>query len=144
MLPKNLQPLFAAMPVEDRQHGMQVLAALQADGATDPPVLQAGLLHDLGKAEAGVGVIHRVARVLLARSLPPLWTRLAGTPTGWRRPYWAVANHPERGAVWVASAGGSDDLIELVRHHENPPPAEWSGTARARWHAALTAADAHL
>lgn len=144
MLPDNLQALFAAMPVEDRRHGLQVMAALRASGTTDLPLLQAGLLHDLGKAEARVGIVHRAARVVLARRAPGVWAWLAGTPTGWRRPFWAVANHPERGAVWIASAGGTDDLVELVRNHEHRLPVEWTGTARGRWHAALAAADAQL
>lgn len=142
VLPPALFALFERMSPEDRQHALDVLGRLRAAGATAPALLQAGLLHDLGKAEAGVGLPHRVARVLLRRTVPPLWRWLAGRPTGWRRPFWAVANHPERGAVWVETEGAAPDVVALIRHHEREAPAEWRGTPLAEWHAALCAADA--
>ena len=144
ILPEPLHQIFRAMPPEDQSHGMAVLAALTADGETDAPLLQAALLHDAGKAEAGVGVLHRSARVLLASTWPALWRRLSAHPTGWRRPFWAVAHHPERGAIWVSASGGSPPLADLVRRHEEDAPAEWSGTPLQRWHAALARADARL
>jgi hypothetical protein len=132
------------MPVEDQRHGLAVLTALEAAGETGAPVLQAALLHDAGKAQAGVGVPQRSLRVLLAKSWPAAWRELTRKPTGWRRGFWAVANHPERGAVWIRSRGGPDELVELVRHHEEPAPERWAGTDLARWHAALARADAEL
>jgi hypothetical protein len=139
-----LHEIFRAMPPEDQSHGIAVLAALTSEGESDAPLLQAALLHDSGKACAGVGVLHRSARVMLSWAWPSLWKWLAGEPTGWRRPFWVVANHPERGAVWVSAAGGGAMLAELVRHHEDEAPAEWSGTPLAEWHAALARADARL
>lgn len=146
ILPAALFDLFLRMPPEDRRHGLEVLARLESDPAVEPardgPLLAAGLLHDLGKAEAGVALPHRVARVLLRPALPPLWRWLSGWPTGWRRPFWAVAHHPERGAIWVQTAGGDPALVELIRHHELEAPPAWRGHDLARWHAALSAADA--
>jgi hypothetical protein len=144
VLPPPLFALFERMPAEDRRHGLQAMAALEAQGQVDTTLLQAALLHDVGKAEAGVGLAHRVARVLLRRAAPPLWRWLSGWPTGWRRPFWAVANHPARGAVWVETQGGSDALVALIRYHESDPPVDWAGTDLARWHAALAAVDARL
>jgi hypothetical protein len=142
VLPGDLFDLFERMPPEDQRHGLAVLALLVGRGETDPPLLQAALLHDLGKAEAGVGLPHRVGRVLLRRRARPLWRWLSGWPTGWRRPFWAIAHHPARGAVWVETAGGGPDLAALIRYHEARPPADWAGTDLARWHAALAWADA--
>jgi len=142
VLPEPLGRLFAAMPAEDRRHGLRVLAGLEAAGERDPLLLQAALLHDVGKAEAGVGLVHRVARVLLARRAGPVWSWLAGWPTGWRRPFWVVANHPARGAVWVEAVGGDPDLAQLIRHHEAEAPPSWVGTPQGRRHAALAAVDA--
>lgn len=141
VLAPELAALFDRMPPEDRQHGLAVLARLRASGADDPVLLGAALLHDLGKAEAGVDLVHRVARVLLSRAAPPLWRWLC-RPTGWRRPFWAVANHPARGAVWVDTVGGGADLCALIRYHEAPAPPAWAGTVQARRHAALRAVDA--
>jgi hypothetical protein len=134
--------VFDAMPVEDRSHGLAVLAALEDQGETDRALLEAALLHDAGKAMARVRIAHRVARVLLASSAPRLWGWLSARPTGWRRPFWVVANHPERGAVWVASRGGEPDLVALIRHHESPAPGGWADTDLGRWHASLAAVDA--
>jgi hypothetical protein len=143
VLPPELARIWAAMPPEDQSHGLSVLEAVKSE-TSDITALQAALLHDAGKAQAGVGIAHRSLRVLLAKRWPGLWLVLAGTPTGWRRPFWAVANHPARGAVWVASAGGSPELAMLVRHHEEDAPAEWAGTDLLRWHACLARADARL
>lgn len=142
VLPPALFALFERMSPEDRQHGLDVLGRLRTAGVTAPPLLQAGLLHDLGKAEAGVGLPHRVARVVLRRSVPPVWRWLSGCPTGWRRPFWAVANHPERGAVWVETEGAAPEVVALIRHHEREAPEAWRGTPLTEWHAALCAADA--
>ena len=142
VLPVDLLALFRQMPPEDRRHALRVLADLRSRGAVAPELLQAGLLHDLGKAGAGVGLIHRVARVVLRRRVPPLWRWLIACPTGWRRPFWVVAHHPERGAVWVETAGAAPEVAALVRHHEQRAPAEWSGTPLAGWHAELAWADA--
>ena len=132
-------PLFPAMPPEDRRHGLAVVATLEAAGWRDQPLLAAALLHDVGKAGGGVGVVPRTARVLL-RGMRPLWGRLAGSPTGWRRPFWVVAHHPERGAVWIEARGGSGQVADLVRYHEAKAPADWGPDMKA-WHSALAAAD---
>ncbi len=142
VLPPALLDLFRRMPAEDRRHALRVLADLRSRGATAPPLLQAGLLHDLGKAGAGVGLVHRVSRVALRRLAPPLWRYLSASATGWRRPFWVVRHHPERGAVWAESAGAAPEVVALIRHHERVAPADWAGTPLAAWHAELAWADA--
>jgi hypothetical protein len=138
-----LLAVFCRMPPEDRRHGLAMLEAVRATGTTDPPLLEAALLHDCGKAEAGVGLVARIARVVLRSLAPALWRWLSDTPTGWKRPYWVLANHPERGAVWLASSGASQETCELVRYHEAAPPPHWAGrTELLRWHATLSAEDA--
>lgn len=142
LLPPPLLEAYVQMPAEDRRHVQTVLADLRERGESDTTLLQAALLHDVGKAGAGVGLIHRVARVLLWRAWPRTWAWLSGQPTGWRRPFWAVAQHPERGALWVETLGGSPELVALIRYHETAAPADWRGQDLARWHAALAWADA--
>ena len=142
LLPPQLLALFAQMPAEDQRHGLTVLADLRERGESAEPLLQAALLHDVGKSGAGVGLPHRVARVLFKKPLPPFWRWLSGCPTGWRRPYWVVANHPSRGATWVGTEGGSKDLVGLIRFHESRPPEAWQESEKVAWHAALAWADA--
>ena len=142
VLPQHLAVLFGRMAPPDRRHGLDVFHRLRAGGHTDPVLLQAALLHDVGKAEAGITVVHRAARVLLARRAGPLWRWLSGRPTGWRRPFWVVANHAERGALWMTTQGASAELVALVRYHELAAPPEWAGTPQERRHAALAEVDA--
>ena len=144
VLPPPLLAPFRRLAPSDRRHALAVLAALQAEGfgsEADLPLLQASLLHDVGKADAGITLLHRVLRVLLTRPAPPVWRRLTASATDWRRPFWVLEHHAARGAVWVRSAGGSPDLVALVRCHDTPAPVEWAGTSLAIWHAALQAAD---
>jgi len=142
VLPPALFAIFEQLPAEDRRHALTVLADLEARGEADPCLLQAGLLHDAGKAGAGVGLPHRVARVLCVPLAPRLWRWLTAAPTGWRRPFWVVAQHPARGAAWAESQGADPAVVELIRYHEAPPPSAWAGTAMAERHAALAWADA--
>ena len=69
--------LFDRMHVADRRHGLDVLATLRAERATDPDLLLAGLLHDAGKGPT-VGLWPRVA-----------WS-LGGAYGSW---VWTVARH---------------------------------------------------
>lgn len=137
-----LLDVFERMPPADQRHGLTVLAELQSQGENDELLLDTALLHDCGKAESGVMVVHRVMRVLLASTVPPAWSWLTSQPTGWRRPFWVVANHPERGAAWVESCGGDHEMVSLIRYHEETAPADWMGTEQGRRHAALAAVDA--
>lgn len=141
LLPPALLAIFARMPAEDRRHALAVLAALEVAGWADPPLLQAALLHDAGKADAGIRLWHRAARVLLTATAPGAWERLSACPTGRRRPFWVLAEHPARGAVWVETQGGGADLVALIRYHESAAPAAWAGGPLTEWHAALRRAD---
>jgi hypothetical protein len=145
LLAPPLFDVFEAMPPEDQRHGLEVMRLLRREGGSAEPLLQAGLLHDAGKAGAGVGLLHRVTRVLIARRWRRLWGALASRPTGPLRPFWVMANHPERGAVWLDSLGADPRLVALVRHHESDLPLEWGTLPElAEWHAALQSADARL
>jgi hypothetical protein len=141
-LPPALAELYLGMAPEARRHGLDVRARLLAAGHDDDLLLQTALLHDVGKAHAGITVLHRAARVLLARRAAPVWRWLSVKPTGWRRPFWVLANHAERGAELVEASSGPPDMAELIRLHEQAMPCTWAGTAQAGRHAALAAADA--
>ncbi len=70
-------PLFAAMPVADRRHALDVVGRLIAAGHDDPDLLAAALLHDAAKGHR-MRLWHRVAGVLLEAMAPRSWS-------GWRR-----------------------------------------------------------
>ncbi|MDP9250957.1 MAG: hypothetical protein M3O78_06280, partial [Chloroflexota bacterium] len=49
ILPAAAWPLFAAMPIADRRHALDVTQRLIVAGRDDPDLLCAALLHDAAK-----------------------------------------------------------------------------------------------
>ncbi len=134
--------LFQRMSTPDRRHGIAVAKTLLADGHTDAALLQAALLHDVGKA-MGQPLIHRVLVVVLRRTSPALLNRLASAPLDcarWRRPFVINARHPDIGAQWAHEAGCSATVAQLIARHQQKPAAR-PDSAIEKLHAALYAAD---
>ncbi len=114
--------LFYAMPANDQRHALNVLRTLLAAGQASPPLLQAALLHDAGKAQTGIGLFTRVALVLLQRFDRGLLDRLA-KPRGarWRQALYVHTNHAALGASLAAAAGSAPEVVRLVRNHDGQP-----------------------
>src|SRR5689334_7464213 len=70
-LPAPAARLFRTMPRAYQRHALNVAARLQEEGAAGPTLLQAALLHDMGKWDpatgARVGVVTRSIATLLGR-----------------------------------------------------------------------------
>jgi hypothetical protein len=109
--------LFDGMHVADRRHGLDVVAALRADGATDPDLLLAGLLHDAGKGSTGVW--PRVAYSLGQAFGRWVW-RLAGRLPGFRASLARLHDHAAASATLAEAAGCSARTVELIRHQDAP------------------------
>lgn len=114
--------LFRRMAPYDRAHALRVYLWLRENGVTDPALLQAGLLHDVGKS-AGPERIPLLYRgpIVLARRVPRLWARLAqerprGDP---RRPFYLYAGHAARGAELARAAGCPPEVAALVAMHHD-------------------------
>ena len=107
--------MFDLMHVADKRHGLDVVASLRADGATDPDVLIAGLLHDAGKGDTGVGPRTALAG-LLPSMLPIALTRLR--------------SHAETSAVLAAAAGCTMRTVELIRNQDAPTDPEFGELLR--------------
>ena len=106
------------MTARDQRHSMDVLHVLLDEGHADADLLAAALLHDAGKGR--VRLWHRVVYVLVRAASPRLLRKLASdNATSWRGSLASIANHAEHGAMLVESAGGSDELVHLVRCHES-------------------------
>jgi hypothetical protein len=119
LLNDDQRRLFFSMTARDQRHSVDVLHVLLSQGRTDRDLLSAALLHDVGKGR--VRLWHRVAYVLIRAASPRLLQRLASGGDGsWRGALAAIADHAERGASLVQAAGGSEDLVNLVRRHESP------------------------
>jgi len=120
-LPTWLTPeqiaLFDGMHVADRRHGLDVVARLRSDGATDPDLLVAGLLHDCAKGDTGV--LPRIAWSLGQRYGAWIW-RAAGIVPGWSAALDRLRVHAEASARMAAAAGCSRATVELIRHQDAP------------------------
>jgi len=105
--------LFDGMPVADRRHGLDVAAALRADGVTDRDVLLAGLLHDAGKGRS-IRLWHRVAwslGELLGPWVHGAAARLPGGDDAMAR----LRDHAERSAELALAVGSGGRTAALIR-----------------------------
>ena len=127
-LPAPAAQLFRTMPRPYRRHALNVAGRLYAEGQTDRQLLQAALLHDMGKwhppSGRRVGLLVRVANTLLRRVSPgrALRRRLAAgppSPRSWRYPWYLQAAHPRLGARLAHAAGLHPDVVALIAHHED-------------------------
>ena len=109
--------LFRRMAPCDRRHGLDVFYTLRDAGYQDRALLQAALLHDVGKAAARLTIWHRVGVVLMGRLVPDWLARLAADGRGWRAPLAAHAQHAQTGALWATRVDCSLDTVELIRLH---------------------------
>ncbi len=128
VLAPSLAALFERMTRGEQAHSLRVLRSVQAAaGAQALPLglLQAALLHDVGKSRAPLGLWGRVLVVLAGRWLPARSRRWGQgqPPLGWRRPLVTSAQHAVWGAALAAEAGADPLAVTLIRRHQDPPGA---------------------
>jgi len=119
--------LFDSMHVADRRHGLDVVATLRANGVTNPDALVAGLLHDAGKGQTGVG--PRVAYSLGQRYGVWAWQAARIVP-GWSAAIERLRTHADTSARLAAAAGCSPLTVELIRDQDEPRDAEFGELLR--------------
>ena len=119
--------LFDTMHVADRRHGLDVVASLRAEAVTEPDVLIAGLIHDAGKGDTGVG--PRIAYTLGSRYGRWIW-RVAAIIPGYRSALERLRTHAEISADLAAGAGCSPRTVELIRHQDAPNDPEFGELLR--------------
>ena len=111
--------LFASMPRGDQAHALCVLRELGRQELVEGPLAQAALLHDVGKAGAGLTLVHRSIIVLLQTISGSLVEDLADPdPTSWRHPFYVHLHHADIGARRCQDAGCAQQVIDMVRLHE--------------------------
>lgn len=119
LLSPALARLFYTMSPGDRAHAIRVCRSLRERGVADRTLLQAALLHDVGKAR-GVPIPYRVAYTLLKRFAPTMLMRVCVEPApAWRQPFVTLHQHPEIGAQLAVDAGASADIVALIRAHQD-------------------------
>lgn len=118
-LAPSQQALFERMAPADQQHAVAVARLLLEQGLTEPALLQAALLHDVGKANSGLNLAYRTTIVLLRTLWPAALDWLSARDAGWRRPFYRHRHHPERGARLAEAAGADPVAVELIRRHQD-------------------------
>jgi putative nucleotidyltransferase with HDIG domain len=119
VLPAAALGLFNRMSQGDQAHACCVLAALRRAGPVSSDLAQAALLHDVGKAGAGLSLAYRTLIVILRRLALAALHKLGevGSPT-WRRPFYLQRHHATIGARMCESVGCSPRVVQLVAAHD--------------------------
>jgi len=146
LLPADARVLFGRQSRADQCHALAVWRSLRQAGYSNPQLLSAALLHDVGKAAARLTLWQRAAIVALDRFAPRALQRLGhsgvageGRAWGWRHPFAVTVHHAELGARWAEEAGCSPVTVTLIRRHQDRVVS--AETEADRLLAALQAAD---
>jgi hypothetical protein len=120
VLPPLARDLFLRQAGHDQRHALAVHNALIAAGQKKAELLQAALLHDVGKTAGSASLLSRGLIVVIRGVWPSLAETLGRRPAkGWRRPFVVLATHAEQGARLAEEAGCSPLTVALVRRHED-------------------------
>jgi len=110
--------LFDGMHRADQRHGLDVVAALRAEGHADPDLLLAGLFHDAAKGPT-VGLWPRVLWALADRYGDWIARSTRRLP-GFADAYARLRDHAGMSAELALRAGCSPVTAELIRHQAQP------------------------
>lgn len=120
LTPRELA-LYRAQPAIDRRHSLDCAAAVwSAEPDAAPVVAVASALHDVGKADAALGVGGRVVATVVGALVGERRTR------GWRDRSDVLGrigryrHHDERGAELLAAAGSDALVVAWAREHHHP------------------------
>jgi putative nucleotidyltransferase with HDIG domain len=117
--------LFNRFSPADQWHSYRVLCDLRRAGYNDADLWAAALLHDVGKTRYPLSVGDRTLIVTGAVLFPSRVGRWGqGAAESWRRPFVVRAQHPAWGAEMAAAVGSDPVVVELIRRHQDKPPAE--------------------
>ncbi len=132
VLAPALMDLFKRMQASEQAHSLDVYYRLLRLGEQDGDLLAAALLHDVGKTCYPLHTWERVV-IVVARALFPGRVKTWGqhTARGWRRAFVVAEKHAAWGAALAAEAGASPLVVELIRRHQDPRPANPALAGRA-------------
>jgi hypothetical protein len=119
-LAPSLFAVFCKMTPAEQYHAYCVRQMLVEHGCTDPDLLTAALLHDVGKSAMPLAVWEKVAVVLggrFASHTVLAWGNQPNNVRWFTRPFVNAQQHPAWGADLVAASGGGPLTVELIRRH---------------------------
>jgi hypothetical protein len=115
--------LWRQLPNHDHRYSIRVAKNVEArlvgtEYAGDSRWLAVALLHDIGKLDAGLGVVGRSAATVVGavagRARVDQWT----SGSGFRRRVASYLRHDERGAERIRAAGGREEAARwALAHH---------------------------
>lgn len=115
-------PLYARLGNQDRRHsafsGRELVRILGPD--TDPALVRASILHDVGKVHADLGTIGRSVSTVITYALGA--TRVQGWAdrSGFRGRCGRYETHSARGAAELAAAGSPPVVVAWAAGHHHP------------------------
>lgn len=125
------QLLFFQMDPADQRHSLAVAKAVLAKrgyqtGVAIEPLVQAALLHDIGKVQGDLTPLSRLMVGLIKRLAPGLrvkWAKRSGGIIG--HACYIDLHHPARGAYMARTLGVPPEVASVIQtHHEPPRPGE--------------------
>ena len=120
ILPPALFEIFCLMLPFEQAHAIRVYQAVRQQGCTEPDLLAAALLHDVGKARVHLRPWERVLYVLGEALLPEQADRWGdGEPKGLLRGFVVREQHAAWGAEMAQAAGASERLVRLIARHQD-------------------------
>lgn len=134
--------LWGAMGRVDRRHAVRVARRVEADPRVGPDerqrLINAALLHDVGKIAAGLGTFGRAGATVVAavadEDTLTAWSRRGGL----RGRLGRHAHYPAIGADLLDEAGSARLTVSWAREHHAGPDG-W--TVPVEWAEVLAAAD---
>ncbi len=103
----ELFTVFVAQQTADQRHGHHTALRVVEAGYTDPVLISAAALHDVGKRHSGLGAVGRsLATVMMVLGLP-MRGRMA-----------AYRDHGVLGAVDLERLGAPNLVVLFARHHQ--------------------------
>jgi hypothetical protein len=104
----------------EQAHALRVFHKLVNEGYTQPDLLAAALLHDVGKVRSPLKPLERAVAVL-AKKLSPSISEIIGQgrPRGWNTGIVVAEQHAAWGSEMAAAAGASSLTVELIARHQD-------------------------
>lgn len=118
----GLRGLFYTQRFEDQRHAFDVASRV----AIHPDLIEAALMHDIGKTEINLGAIERSLATMWFMTSLPIWGE-----------WLAYRDHGPIGAELLESHGAGALAVRFARYHPGEPP---TSCDRAHW-VALEQAD---
>jgi hypothetical protein len=148
VLGARLAEVFARLQPGEQAHCFQVYRRLAERGESDPDLLAAALLHDAGKSRFPLRLWERVWIVVGKALLPKQaqdwgqsWNEAQGAPAGLRRAFVIAEQHPAWGARMAEEAGAREQVVRLIRRHQERLPQDRAFSREERRLLALQSVD---